>query len=372
MSVQFSHPWVLFLIWLVPAVALWGYAAIGSRERAIGRFVSATMQHKSRPERSRARIVWQGSLITTGLLLLMAAAAGPQWGMREVPVLSRGRDLVIALDVSNSMLADDVHPNRLERAKADLLDLIRDLRGDRAALVAFRQKANLLCPLTTDYAFLRQMLDTAGPNSAPRGETDIGDAIIKALEAFESHGGDHKAIILISDGEDLGGEAISAAKRAAERNIPIFTVGIGSRGGAKIPSPDGKGFVSHGGEQVVSRLNHEGLLAIAQETRGAYIPIERASTAETTLGTLYQRHLRNISAQDLEETHRRLYVERYPLFLLPGLTCLMAACFLSRGRLAGRNRDRKAAGGGESPSDAQDIPAVLKDLTPPQQELRNI
>jgi len=136
--------------------------------------------------------------------------------------MQRGRDLIIALDVSRSMLAQDVHPNRLQRAKADIQDLLRELRGDRAALIAFRGKAVQLCPLTTDYAYLEQALAEVSPESAPRGETDIGDAVTKALEAFESDAGAYQAIILISDGEDLAGRIKAAAESARKRHRNFY------------------------------------------------------------------------------------------------------------------------------------------------------
>jgi len=369
MKAQFVYAWVLYLLWVVPAVALWWAAAHRRRERRLAAFLSPAMQGKLRPAHRAVRFVWQIGLVSAGLLFLLAACARPQWGTREETVYRRGRDLVIALDVSRSMLARDVRPNRLGRAKADLLDLISELRGDRAALVAFRHKAVLLCPLTTDYAYLRQALDAASMDSAPAGETDLGDAVRKALDAFESEEGSHKAIILISDGEDLTGGAQAAAGQAAERNIPIFTVGIGDRRGARIPDPDSRGgYLTHEGKTVQTRLRHDTLLAIAQATpRGAYVPVETASTASITLGSLYRNHLRSIAEQDLEETLQRRYVERYQWLLLPGFLLLVGGAFLSRGRLAAGPRPAASAPSPESP------PAPpLRDLNPPPRSLKTL
>jgi Ca-activated chloride channel family protein len=311
-------------------------------------------------------------------MLLLLAAARPQWGTREVAVYQRGRDLVIALDVSRSMLARDVHPNRLQRAKADILDLIRELRGDRAALLAFRYKGVLLCPLTTDYAYLRHALDSADVDSAPRGETDIGDAILKALDAFETDDGAHKAIVLISDGEDLTGQALQAAAKAKERGIPIFTVGLGSPQGAKIPDESARQpFTRYKGDEVVTRLNNEALHAIAEATGGAYIAVQTASTASTTLGVLYRDHLRNVTAQDLEETLQRRHVERYQVFLLPSVVLMLAGCFFSRGRLSASaapapRPDLGLPGhGAVTPADRKP-PAAPKDISPAKREPRRI
>ena len=287
MNLHFVHPWVLYLIWLVPAVAAWWIVSARRRHARLAAFVSATMQNKLMPRGSHARFMWQAGIVSTGLLLLMLATARPRWGTREETVYTRGRDVMICLDVSRSMLANDVHPNRLRRAKADLLDLIKELRGDRAGLIAFRNKGSLVCPLTTDYAYLRQMLDATDIHSAPRGETSIADAIMKALDAFDNTAGAHKAIVLVSDGEDLEGKALDAAKEAGERGIPIFAVGLGSSRGARIPDQSGKTrYAQHEGEDVVTKLDNKPLHKITRQTPGgAYIPLGTASTASTPRAT---------------------------------------------------------------------------------------
>jgi len=334
-QVQFINAWVLYLLWLVPVMAWWWHVSANRMEKRLALFISPEMQNKLKPKSSRIRYGWQIGLIITGLFFLFLSAARPQWGIREEKIYQRGRDLVIALDVSRSMLANDVHPNRLQRAKTDIMDLINELRGDRAALLAFRKKAIMLCPLTTDYAYLRQALDATSTDSAPVGETDIGDAIIKAIETLIHDEGSHKAIILISDGEDLTGKALAAAEEAGKRNIPIFTVGLGSSNGSRIPdSEKGRSFLKHKGEEVVTKLNDKTMHALAEATRGAYIPVGTASMTSTTLGMLYRDHLSKLTAQDIEETLQRRHVERFQIFLLPAFLLLLAGTFLSRGRLA--------------------------------------
>lgn len=333
-ALQFAHPWVLFLLWLVPPAVAWWVYLLRSRASALGRFMGPEMQARLVPRSGAMRAGWQIGLAGAGLALLVVAAARPRWGTREETVLQSGRDLVIALDVSRSMLATDVHPSRLQRAKADLLDLVGELRGDRAALLAFRYKTVTVCPLTTDYAFLRQAIDSVDVDSAPRGETDIGAALRSALDGFDNESSAHKAIVLVSDGEDLAGKAMEAAELAAKRRIPVFTVGIGSTAGAKVPDPaDPRRAATFEGREMVSKLNDETLTAIARKTGGAYVAIKTAGTADTTLGTIYRDHLRKITAQELQETRQRRQVERFELFLLPAVLCLMAAAFLSRGRL---------------------------------------
>ncbi|NQT94170.1 MAG: VWA domain-containing protein, partial [Lentisphaerae bacterium] len=363
MSVTFASAWVLLLLWLVPPVTAWWHFALRRRDRLLLGLVSAHMQKKIQPVSSRTRLRWQTVLIATGLALGIVSAARPQWGTREETVYQRGRDLVIALDVSRSMLARDVHPNRLARAKADLHDLIGELRGDRAALVAFRRSAVLLCPLTTDYTFLRQALDGIDIDSAPPGATDIGAAIEEALEAFESDPGAHKAVILISDGEDLSGRALFAAENAAKRGIPIFTVGLGDRRGAPIPAEDGKGNETYEGIEVTTRLDHDTLHALAETSGGAYVPVGTAGMTSITLGTLYREHLRRITAQDIEETQRRRRVERYQGFLLLSVLLMLTAVGLSPGRLKL---------GVPAQPETPPAPPPLKDLTPPKKELKAI
>ncbi|MBR3086546.1 MAG: VWA domain-containing protein, partial [Kiritimatiellae bacterium] len=227
---RFLHPWLLLAI---PPVIVAGLAAsmiLTRRARRLALLANAEVLRRAGFARAGAAGFAERlrtCLLTGGLVILSLAAARPQWGRSDFKVASRGASLLIALDVSRSMLAADVHPNRLERAKADILDLIGDLRGDRAGLLAFRGRGVMLCPLTADYAFLRQAIDGVSVDSAPRGETDIADAIEKCLEALATSAEDNCAIVLISDGEDLAGRAAKAAAKAAARNIPIFTVGIG-------------------------------------------------------------------------------------------------------------------------------------------------
>jgi len=334
MNLQFVNGWVLFLLWLVLALAALWLMLYRRRQRALHSFLAEPMLEKLAPSTRPFRFYWQLALVQVGLLLLLIAAARPQWGMEERTVFQRGRDLIIALDVSRSMLARDVHPNRLQRAKTDIQDLLRELHGDRVALLTFRGHAVQLCPLTTDYAYLEQILDDVTVESAPRGETNIGDAIEKALAAFESDEGAHRAMILISDGEDLAGQARAAAEKAKAEGVVIFTVGLGDPKGARIPGASKSDpYLTYQGKEVVSRLQHETLKEIAEITGGAYVPV---GVANVKLGKLYSEHLSKITARDLEESLQKRMIERYQLFLLPGALLLMAAAFLSRGRLATR------------------------------------
>lgn len=332
---RFVYPWLLLLLSIIPLVGMiWLWLDQRAQQR-LARLVNPALQNKLMPIQAKSVRHLQFLLVFSGLTLLIFAAARPQWGRKDERVITRGRNLIIALDVSRSMLATDVHPNRLERAKTDIMDLIEDLDGDRAALLAFRNKGSLLCPLTTDYAFLRQALDGVTPESAARGETDLGDAIRKSLEALDPALDEYNAILLISDGEDLKGDAVSVAKLAGERNIPIFTVGIGDGSGSTIPDAENKGVQKFKGQTVQTKLVSETLHAIAAASKsGRYIPLGTAGTALTTLGAIYRNHLRQIAAQEQQELIENRYQERFQLFLIPAIFCLLAAAWTSRGRFS--------------------------------------
>ena len=326
---RFGNPLFLVLAAAVPLAGLWWTFLRARREKALGRITLAV------PKARSAGL--QMALVLGGLFLSLFAASRPQWGKTTERAVERSRNVVVAIDVSRSMLAQDVRPNRLERVKADVADLIDSLEGDRCALVAFRRTGVVICPLTTDHAYLRGALEQMTPESAPRGETDLGGAIRAALDALDPAADDHNAVILISDGGDLRGEALANAQIAKRRGIPIFTVGIGDpRRGATLPDESGRGELKFKGETVRVRLEEAALKAVAEASNGRYVPLATAGTAETTLGAIYRRFLRQVAVKEQNEEAERT-AERYQIFLLPGLALLIAGAALSKGRF-GRGR----------------------------------
>lgn len=325
---RFVNPIFLVLAAIAPVMGLvWAFLRV-RREKALSKITLAV------PKSSVSGLqLW---LVVAGLVLSLFAASRPQWGKTLEKTVERSRNVVVAVDVSRSMLAPDVRPNRLERAKADIADLIDSLEGDRCALVAFRRTGVVICPLTTDRAYLRSALEQLTPESAPRGETDLGSAIRAALEALDPAADDHNAIIMISDGGDLRGEAIQNAELAKKRGIPIFTVGIGDpKHGAAIPAENGRGDQQYKGQSVKVKLEEAALKAISEASKGRYVPLATAGTAETTLGAIYRRFLRQVAAKEQNEEQERA-AERYQLFLVPGLVLLIAGAALSKGRFAKR------------------------------------
>ena len=340
---KFVYPWMLALVAIVPvAGALWVFLRARADKR-LAAFVAPSLQARLLPRHPRLFSL-QAVLLLTGLAFVFFAASRPQWGQSEQKAEVRSRNVVIALDVSRSMLAEDVRPNRLERAKADLADLVSSLDGDRCALVAFRRTGVLLCPLTTDYAFIRSAIEDAGPHSAPRGETDLGSAIRTALGALDPAKDEHNAIILISDGGDLRGGALQAAEEAKKRSVPVFTVGLGNDAlESSVPDASGSGVQMYQGKAVKTRLEHDTLDRIARASGGRYVPLATAGTAETTLGAIYRRFLRQVAEEDLAEEEELRATERFGWFLVPGLLLVLLAGMFSRGRFAGRTARRAAA-----------------------------
>ena len=309
---RFANPAFLVLVAIVPVAGLFWAFLRARREKALDRLVAPSLRGRLMPPGAN---LWglQAWLILAGLFLSLFAAARPQWGKTTERTVARSRNVV-------------------ERVKADVADLIDSLDGDRCALVAFRRTGVVLCPLTTDRAYLRSALEKLSPESAPRGETDLGSAIRASLDALDPAADDHNAVILISDGGDLRGEALSNAELAKKRGIPVFTVGIGDpKHGAAIPAEDGRGEQKFNGEVVKVKLEESALKAIAEASRGRYVPLATAGTAETTLGAIYQRFLRQVAAKEQNEEAERA-AERYQVFLIPGVCLLIAGAALSRGR----------------------------------------
>ena len=325
---RFANPIFLVLTVLVPLAGLWWSFLKARREKALERLTLNV------PKSSVSGL--QTAFVLVGLFLSLFAASRPQWGQTEDRRVTRALNTVVAIDVSRSMLAQDVRPDRLTRVKADVADLIDSMGDGRCALVAFRRTGVTLCPLTTDRAFLRSALESISPDSAARGETDLGAAIRTALDVLDPTADDHNAIILISDGGDLRGEALRNAELAKKRGIPIFTVGIGDpRTGARIPAEDGRGYQKFQGQEVLVKLEESALKAVAEASGGCYVPLATAGTAETTLGAIYSRYLTRVASEEQNEAESCL-AERYQLFLVPGLVLLIAGAALSKGRFVRR------------------------------------
>jgi hypothetical protein len=326
-----EHPTWLFAWWLVPALAWLLVYARRKRMATAEQFAEPAMLARIARVPSSARSVVKATALLAGLALLIAGAARPRWGMYFETVHPKGVDLFVLLDVSRSMLAEDVSPNRLERAKSDIRDLLTKLVGDRVGLIVFAGAPVVKVPLTNDHSFLQSVLDEVDPTSAPRGGSLIGDAIRKAIESMGPRGDRDQVMVLITDGEDHDSYPMEAAKQAAERGIKIFTVGLGdSDEGRRVPvrdKTDNLTYLQHDGREVWSKMDEKLLKDIAVSTSGAYVP---AKTFAYDLGEIYSQHLQKLTRGELASEKRKRYGERYQLFVVAGLILLLLDTLVPR------------------------------------------
>ena len=306
-------PQLLWLLALVPAAALFFIWALRRRREALRRFAEARLLPTLAPDLDERRQRWRALLLVAALALLVLALAGPKWGFHWEEIHREGVDIVIAIDTSRSMLAEDVKPNRLARSKLAIEDLVKRLQGDRIGLVAFAGSAFVQCPLTLDYQAFAESLHAINVGIIPKGGTALTEAIKAGLEAFEGRQGKHEALILITDGEDHEGHVDDAAKEAADQGVKIYTVGIGTAEGDLIPlTVDGQqNFLKDRRGQVVkSRMDEETLQKIATTTGGAYV---HASSGDFGLDTVYNDFIGKMEKRELQSTMERRYEERFQL-----------------------------------------------------------
>jgi Ca-activated chloride channel homolog len=319
-----ENPSLLFGLWVLPVLA--GLLVYAQRRRAAAarQFVEPEMVARLLPPYAASRTWVKGIGLVLGVACLLLAAARPRWGVYFERVSARGVDLFVLLDVSKSMLAQDVAPNRLEHAKSDITDLLKRLQGDRVGLVVFAGAAIVKVPLTTDQGFFRSALAEVDTDSAPRGGSLIGDAIRKALVSMPVQPDRDQVLVLITDGEDHDSFPEEAAKQAAERKVKIITVGLGDpREGSRIPVRDAQGnqhFLKHEGQEVWSRMDERLLKEIALSTGGAYVP---AQTRAYDLGQIYDDQLSQLTRGEIRAEKRKRYGEQFQLFLGLGLMLLM-------------------------------------------------
>ncbi len=323
----------LWTLWLLPVVAWLLVRAQRKRQAAARTFATGRMRTRLLPETSPGRMWTKGTLLIAGLALLIVAAARPQYGVYYEQVAQRGVDLFVLLDVSRSMLAEDIAPNRLERAKSDIVDLLERIPRDRVGLIVFAGKPVLRVPLTNDHAFFRYMLREVDTESAPIGGSLIGDAIRQALAAMEPRSDRDQVIVLITDGEDHDSFPGDAAKTAAERGVKIIAVGLGdTQEGARIPVPNpaGGGFIKDAeGREVWSKMREDLLKDIALTTSGAYVP---ARTMAYDLGQIYDDHLAGLTRGEIRTEKRRRFREQFQWFTALGLALLAGDWMLVRFR----------------------------------------
>ena len=312
-------PTSLVALLLVPALAAFFLWARRRRERALASFVAAALLPAVAPDVDRRRRTARAVLVCGAILCLALSLGGPMWGFRWQEVHREGIDLIVALDTSRSMLATDVKPNRLGRAKLAVEDLLAQLQGDRAGLVAFAGSAFVQCPLTLDQGAFRESLD----------------AIDASLEAFEGRQGNHQALVVITDGESHEGDVKEAAKRAEERGVKVYTVGIGTTEGELVPAETGGYVKDRKGQVVKSRLDEETLKQVASDTGGVYLHAEGASFG---LGELYRDYIGPMEKRELASTLERRFEHRFQIPLAAAFVLLLVEPLVGETSVATRRR----------------------------------
>ena len=301
---------VLFYLW-----------AMRRREKLVERFVDKNLLANIAPSASLQRRVVKITIIAIAVSLSLYALARPQLGFEWEEQKRTGLDMLVAIDVSKSMLATDVKPNRLERSKFAVKDLVKKLNGDRIGLIAFAGTAFLQCPLTIDYNGFLLSLDDLGIGTIPRGGTSITSAIKEAADIFSSSPGKgqdkkYKVLVIITDGEDFEGDAINAAAEAAKLGIKIYCVGVGTTEGELIPTSGEHGerayLADRGGNVVKTKLNEDLLKRLAISTGGSYV---HATQAEFGLTLIYDKSISKLEKHDIESKMRKHYQERFQYFL---------------------------------------------------------
>lgn len=322
---KFYALYMLHLLWLLPLLlVVWAIAA-QQRRRALERFASPSLLADLNSRQLPGRRLWKQVLIFMALLSIIFGLARPAWNPQPQMVHREGRDVVFIVDVSRSMLAEDLAPNRLERAKLAIRDCLEGLDGDRVGLIAFAGSSVVKCPLTLDYGFFRMMLEDIGPQDISRGGTLIGDALRKALnEVFDGQEKEFRDIILITDGDDQESFPVEAAQQVSEAGIRIIAIGLGDETqGQRIPVTDEQGrrsFLTYQGQEVWTKLNADTLREVAASTPdGKYLNV---ATGTFDLKTIYQEFVASAKKKSLEAARVMLYEEKFRVFLLMALTFL--------------------------------------------------
>jgi len=330
----FAHPWWLLAAVFACSAMWWVWRRYDRRQRtALEQFIAPQLRDQLTQSVSGPRTMIKRALLAVSVALVFVAIAEPQAGFRWEQVKRRGNDIIFAVDTSRSMTTPDVKPNRLARAKLAIDDFVNRLNGDAVGLVAFAGTAFLQTPITLDYGAFHESLAALDTHIIPRGGTNITSAIREAQAALQRRPGSDKVLILITDGEDLEGDSLAAAKAAAAQDgLKIFTVGVGSANGDLIPLPQdqGGGFLKDSdGRLVKSHLDESALKAIAAATGGAYAPLGAENQG---LDTIYQEALAPLAKHDLESRSQKVYTQRFQWPLGAALVALLGSLMLSTRR----------------------------------------
>ena len=322
---RFANMEYLWLLWLIPAfvAAYWRYTK--RKRRQLESFGDAELMEQLMPNASRVRPTVKFSIVMVALAFLIFACARPQFGQSERTEKRQGIEAIVAMDISNSMLAEDVAPNRLDRAKQMVSKLMDNMVNDKVGLVVFAGDAFVQLPITCDYISAKMFLSSIKPDLIKTQGTAIGQALNTSIRCFGEQSEASRAIILITDGENHEDDAVAVAKRAKESGIQVLVVGIGKPEGSPIPMPGTSNFMKdRQGNVVVSRLNEDMSREIAQAGGGIYVRCDNTNTATKAI----QKELDKLATQEIETQVFTDYNEQFQSFALFALLLLVFDFFI--------------------------------------------
>jgi Ca-activated chloride channel family protein len=301
--IQFAHIKMLWFLLAAGAICLGYLLYWRHRKRSLSRLGDQELLEDLMPEASGRAYHWKFLMLITGTVLLILATSGPRIGSKLQEVEQKGREIIIALDVSNSMLAEDIKPSRLERSKQMINRMVDRMSNDKIGLIVFAGDAYTQIPITDDYPSVKMFLAGAGPDMVSKQGTAIGSAIKLAVRSFSSLEGEgdpgrsvpSQAIVVITDGENHEDDAVGEAAKAAEKGIKIYTVGLGDPNGVPLPLRPGSTAKRRDseGQVVVSKLNEKLLIEVAREGKGAYIPGDRINSLVDELDKLERAEVKS-------------------------------------------------------------------------------
>lgn len=315
---RFANPYILYLLLIIPAAIVLFIFAQMHRRRRLERFASSSLLAQLTPSASPARLRTKFVLYSLALAFLILAAARPQVGSKLREEHQKGIEMMLVVDVSNSMLAEDFEPNRLDRTKFAIDRVVESMKQDRIGVVAFAGEAQVQLPITSDYRMARAFARKLSPQMVRTQGTDLGAAIKLATMSFSSQSEGSRVMILITDGENHESDALEAAQAAAEKGIAIYTIGIGTPEGAPVMI-GGDYLTDENGDMVVSKLDEKMLQEIASTTGGAYV---RATKQSIGLKEIVDR-LKELDESDLATTRFEAFDEQFQYPLVVALLLLL-------------------------------------------------
>ncbi len=329
---RFAHPEYLYALIILPVILLAYFVMQNAKRKARKKFGDIDLVEKLVPGRSRIKSISKLVLNLTGIALIIIACANPQIGTRLEEVKREGVDIIIALDVSNSMNAEDIRPSRLERSKQAISRLIDKLDNDRIGMIVFAGQAYVQLPITTDFSAAKLFLSTIETDMIPTQGTCIGCAIQMAQESYVGTDNKHKALVIITDGENHEDDAVEAAKKANEAGIIIHTIGMGTTEGAPIPvyknGVHSDFMKDREGNTVLTKLETLTLERIAAEGKGVFI---QASNNDDGLNTILSQ-ITKMQKKSFGTKQFADYEDRYQYFLAAGLLFLLIEFTLTNRR----------------------------------------